>query len=193
MNNVALIVAMLALGACATSTTPSGGVDGGSPLDASFVDVPAFDISAPSDAGRDIMAPLFDAGPPRVDTGPRDAGPPPRPDAGPPRDAGRPDTGPLDGGFCSPDGLYDTIPAPTNPGVCDAARINTCRVGSAGDRVRVSCGAINTACTLDSGSCTCSGTTEFAGVVINMNADFERGSITFMAMGEVCNFTLTSR
>lgn len=184
MNNVTLIVAMLALGACATSSAPPGGVDAGPFVDASFVDVPAFDVSEPSDAGRDIMAPLFDAGSPS----PRDAGPPPD------LDAGGPDVGPPDGGFCTPDGVYEAIPAPTNPAVCDAAGIRNCRVGAAGESVRVSCGAVDAACTLDSASlCTCSGTTEFAGVVINVRADFERGSISFMAMGEVCNFTLTLR
>lgn len=192
MNSVLLIVAMLALGACATSTTPSSGVDAGPLLDASFVDVPGFDISAPSDAGRDIMAPLFDAGPPRVDTGPRDAGPPP-PDSGPPlRDAGRPDAGPRDGGFCTPDGLYETTPIPGNPPICDSAGITSCRVSSAGSSVRYTCGAVNGACRLE-GVCDCFGTTEFAGIIIDVFADFAGGEITFNAMGQECGFLLTPR
>ena len=36
MNYVALIIAMLSIGACATSSTPSSSVDGGSLLDATL-------------------------------------------------------------------------------------------------------------------------------------------------------------
>ena len=193
MNNVTLIVAVLALGACATSSTPSGGGDAGPPFDATVLDVPAFDVSAPTDAGRDTMAPLFDAGPRRPDTGTRDAGPP-RLDAGPPeRDAGRPDSSLPDGGFCLPDGLYEAIPSPSNPAICESAGIDLCRVASAGSSARYTCGEVNGACTLATDACTCSGSTEFAGIVIDVFADFDRQQITFSAAGQSCSFRLSPR
>lgn len=194
MKNAILVLSALQMGACATSTTPLDGIDGGPRLDAATFDVPSRDSFSNPDAAVRDAGPLGPDAGLVPDTGALDAGPR---DSGPVRfDAGRRDTGPLDGGpaMCMPEGIYAATPRPTNPDICASAGLTSCIVtsGATPAFVNLDCAGVTLECALTAG-CRCTGSTVFAGIPIDARIDFDMGTATFMAAGMECDFRITLR